>query len=392
MPTGRRGNATSQASMAAARLHARLHTDLSRPVDVFKIVQELGIWLNSRPLGNLFGFYLRQGDALGIFLNAAHPETLQRYTCAHELGHHLLGHDSNLDDASDIDGLGGGTPAQERAAQVFAGNFLMPLGLVNRVLRRLGLYDQSLSASDVYEVSRELDVSYTATVWRLRTLDRLDGPTATAYTRSGAAAAKYALRGGPPHGSARGDLWVVDKAGDDLIGKCRVGDEVLLRLVENRSTGYVWQIEEPTRSPLGVGEGLEWDGGENLTSLLAEGDELTGLAGDGVFRVAADQHREIEAIDVSAFGPPRRDEVLALADDPEHSWLREVLGRGGIREIAVIAENRGDGTLRVDLKPPWDNSAAALSTVSLNVRVVAQHELDGFARLQPLAHVSRLAS
>jgi Zn-dependent peptidase ImmA (M78 family) len=212
MPAGRRGGLNADASMAAARLHARLHTDLSRPVDIFRIVQELGIWLSCRPLGNLFGFYLRQDDALGICLNAAHPETLQRYTCAHELGHHLLGHASNLDDATDIEGLGGATPAQERAAQVFAGSFLMPLELVNRVLRRLGLYDKplTLSAADVYQVSRELDVSYTATIWRLRALDRIDGPTAAGYAKAGAAAAKSELRGGAPHGSARAALWVID--------------------------------------------------------------------------------------------------------------------------------------------------------------------------------------
>jgi Zn-dependent peptidase ImmA (M78 family) len=378
--------------MAAARLHARLHTDLSRPVDVFKIVQELGIWLSSRPLGNLFGFYLQQGDALGICLNAAHPETLQRYTCAHELGHHLLGHESNLDDASDIDGLGGGIPAQERAAQVFAGNFLMPLGLVNRVIRRLDLHGQSLSASDVYEISRELDVSYTATVWRLRTLDLLDGPTAGAYAKAGAAAAKYALRGGPPRSSARADLWVVDHAGDDLVTRCRVGDEVLLRLVENRSTGYVWQIEEPTTFSLEMGERLVWDGDENLTSLLVGSSEPTALAGESILRVAADLHREVETVGVSALGTPRSDELLAIDNEREHAWLREVLGQGGIREIAIIAENIGDGTLRIELKRRWDNTAAALAAVSLNIKVVPQHQLDGFARLQPPAHVARLAA
>ena len=379
--------------MAAARLHARLHTDLSGPVDVFRIVQELGIWLNSRPLGNLFGFYLRQDDALGICLNAGHPETLQRYTCAHELGHHLLGHASNLDDAADIDGAGGSTPAQEQAAQAFAGNFLMPLGLVNRVLRRLDLYDRSLTATDVYRISRELDVSYTATVWRLRSLDRLDGPTAAAYAKAGAAAAKRVLRGGPPSGSARADLWVIEQAGDDLIGKCRVGDEILLRLVENRSTGYVWQIEEPAGPSSGPApEVLAWDGGQNLATQATRAGQLALPGTDDVLRVAADRHLELGT-------SPRPPELASgpsqpatASSDSSQSWLREVLGTGGVREIAVIAENRGDGLLRVDLRPPWDMDAPAVATVSLIIRVVMPHELDGFAPRQPLAHVARLAA
>jgi Zn-dependent peptidase ImmA (M78 family) len=378
--------------MAAARLHANLHTDFSRPVDIFRIVQELGIWLSSRPLGNLFGFYLRQGGALGICLNATHPETLQRYTCAHELGHHLLGHQSYLDDAADIDGLGGSTPAQERAAQVFAGNFLMPLGLVNRVLRRLGLYGESLTATDVYQVSRELDVSYTATIWRLRALDRIDGPTAVRYAKAGAAAAKTALRGGPPHNSARADLWVVEKVGDDRIGRCRVGDEILLRLIENRSTGYVWKIEEPAPTPSNEPtERLVWDGGEGIGARAAHPAQLALPTAGEVLRIAADHHREIENRQTSELESVPA-EIAAEFDEANHSWLREVLGTGGVREIAVIAENQGNGILRVDLKPPWDPDAQAMATVNLAIRVVTQHELDGFASPQLIAYVAHLAA
>jgi Zn-dependent peptidase ImmA (M78 family) len=381
--------------MAAARLHARLHTDLSRPVDVFRIVQELGIWLNSRPLGNLFGFYLRQGDALGICLNASHPETLQRYTCAHELGHHLLGHTSNLDDASDIDALDGGTPEQERAAQAFAGNFLMPLGLVNRVLRRLDLYDKSLTASDVYLVSRELDVSYTAATWRLRALDRITGPAATAYVKAGAAAAKESLRGGPPHGSARADLWVIEND-DDVVGKCRVGDELLLRLVENRSTGYIWQIEEPAAedSPEHTAQ-LAWNGSDLLTGRVDTSSRQSALPVTmDVLRVAEDRHREAEAAHMSGqtTSMPPLPGLGVDTDNAEHAWLRQALGVGGLREIAVVAESQGDGLLQVSLKPPWDMEADPMATIRLVIRVVPQHELDGFASLQPRAHVARLAA
>lgn len=382
--------------MAAARLHARLHTDLSRPVDVFRIVQELGIWLNSRPLGNLFGFYLRRDEALGICLNASHPETLQRYTCAHELGHHLLGHGSNLDDAMAIDGRGGGTPGEERAAQVFAGSFLMPLGLVNRVLRRLGLYDKPLAASDVYKVSRDLDVSFTAAVWRLRTLDRLDGSTAMAYANAGAAAAKASLRWGePPHGSARADLWVVESTDDDLIAKCRIGDEILLRLVENRSTGYVWQIETLVNDSVRYQEAsLVWDGGEVLLVQEARNSGQLALpTAREVLRVVEDRHREAESFGTSELGlGPRTNDVVGAADDQDHSWLRQALGVGGFRQIVVIAESTGDGILRLELKPPREQDTTVMATVSLTVRVRPSHELDGFADRQSVTHVARLAA
>lgn len=395
MSPTRRSGSVADASMAAARLHARLHTDLTRPVDIFRIVQELGIWLNSRPLGNLFGFYLRQDDALGICLNAAHPETLQRYTCAHELGHHLLGHTSNLDKASDINGLDGGTPDQERAAQAFAGNFLMPLGLVNRVLRRLDLYDKSLTASDVYLVSRELDVSYTAATWRLQALDRITGPAAAAYVKAGAAAAKESLRGGPPHGSARADLWIIEDD-DDVVDKCRVGDELLLRLVENRSTGYIWHIEEPAADgSLEHAARLTWNGSDLLTERVNSASKQPVLpVTRDVLRVAEDRHREADAAHRSerSSSMAALPELMADADNPEHAWLRQAVGVGGLREIAVVAESQGDGLLQVSLKPPWDMEADPMATIRLVIRVVPQHELDGFASLQPRAHVARLAA
>ena len=36
----------ADASMAAARTHARLKLPSDRPIDIFSIVQQLGIWLN----------------------------------------------------------------------------------------------------------------------------------------------------------------------------------------------------------------------------------------------------------------------------------------------------------------------------------------------------------
>ena len=172
-----------------------------------------------------------------------------------------------------------------------------------------------------------------------------------------------------------------------------MGDEILLRLVENRSTGYTWQIEEPAgTSSVAVPEVLAWDGGQNLAAYPMRTGQLALPSTDDVLRVAADRHLEIETSPRPpelASGPSQS---TATSSEPNQAWLREVLGTGGVREIAVIAENRGDGLLRVELRPPWDAEAPAVATVSLVIRVVAPHELDGFAARQPLAHVARLAA
>ena len=60
-----------------------------------------------------------------IELNPSFAETAKRFSIAHELGHRILAHS------------GCGTdPGQEREANIFAAELLMPLGLVKAALKR----------------------------------------------------------------------------------------------------------------------------------------------------------------------------------------------------------------------------------------------------------------
>ena len=142
---------------------------------------------------------------------------------------------------------------------------------------------------------------------------------------------------------------------------------------------------------MGATEPLAWDGGQTLTTQATRAGQLALPTTEDVIRVAADRHRET----VTGQAPELESASLVsvvVSDDADQSWLREVLGSGGLREIVVIAENPGDGLLKVDLKPPWDADAPAVATVTLVIRVVPPHELDGFAPLQSRAHVARLAA
>jgi Zn-dependent peptidase ImmA (M78 family) len=369
----------SDASMAAARLHARLHTDQTKPVDVFAVVQDLGIWITTQPLGSLFGFYLRQNGALGICLNARHPETLQRYTCAHELAHHVLGHGSSLDEHDEVDAWGATSSVEERAAQVFAGNFLMPLGLVNRVMRRLGLYGQPLGAPEIYEISREMDVSFTAAVWRLRTLDRVTQETANLAVQRGAAAAKEQLRNGPPVSAARADLWTVQETSGSAEFSCRVGDEILIQLPENRSTGRTWLIEVADAPEMVVGneQHVSWDGGIGL-ELVGTGDAHVARPSSSPLRIAEDRH--IEAPTAASPSNTRTDEATPNLNGQE--WLRETLGVEGTRKIEVVADSEGDYSMHLVLRPSWATDDEPLSTVTVSVDVRPTHQLEGFSQRQ----------
>jgi len=152
---------------AAQREHQRLTTDMYGRVAIFDTIEDERIWLIFRRLHSLYGAYKRQGDAAGIIINSHHPLTVQRFTGAHEYGHHVLGHLASADDESHI--IRHPQNLQEVAAQAFAGEFLMPIQLVNYVLRTMGLRGKSLSLTprQVYEIALELGVSYGAAVTQL---------------------------------------------------------------------------------------------------------------------------------------------------------------------------------------------------------------------------------
>lgn len=371
--------ALAEASMQAQRLHARLRTDYTRPVDVFGVVQEMGIWLASRPLGGgLYGFYLRQGDAAGIVLNASHPEYLQRYTCAHELGHHVLGHHSHLDEREDVIGDAPADRYDEHAAQMFAANFLMPLQAVNRVQRRLGVpRDHAPTAAQVYAMSRELDVSFSAMAWQLVNLQRLPTPQASEMVVAGAAATKRSMRPGPhPRGDNRADLVVIDEPGRDLPVLVRPGDELRIRVTENASTGYLWQVGTPEENQHYNDQhaGLNWDGGIGIAAPTTGADE------------PRRQDPPVVLVGDNYSAPTARAGEGATDDLP--TALGTVDGK---REFVFLADHPGRHELVLSLQRPWQG-AGAREEVTTRVRVGPRHALDGIAEEQVRGHVARLAA
>lgn len=80
--------------------------------------------------GDVDGAYLPDDSGAGatIFLNGRRPLVRQRFTLAHELGHHVLSHGSSVDDthALEGDGWAGGQAMDERCANAFAAELLIP--------------------------------------------------------------------------------------------------------------------------------------------------------------------------------------------------------------------------------------------------------------------------
>jgi Zn-dependent peptidase ImmA (M78 family)/DNA-binding XRE family transcriptional regulator len=107
-------------------------------VPVHDLCRRCGVLLLQRSFPEALSgliFAYEEGAVIGV--NSEHPETRQRFTTAHELGHYLLGHHERSGDYEDrfhID-LTEGTPPgfdwrAERSANDFAADLLMPRKLI----------------------------------------------------------------------------------------------------------------------------------------------------------------------------------------------------------------------------------------------------------------------
>lgn len=165
----------NRAERAAIDLLERLSiTEIPTPVET--ITRRLGIDLRSEePLeGELSAIlYQAEGSQVVIGVNAGHAPVRQRFSIAHELGHHELHKDAlyvdgfiRRDDKSSL-----ALDSQEIEANAFAAELLMPQDIViqevERHLSKTGLADP---AKLIRQLAKTFDVSEQAMAIRLTNL------------------------------------------------------------------------------------------------------------------------------------------------------------------------------------------------------------------------------
>ena len=149
-----------QLHLRAVREATRMRADLGiGPADSicpFDVALTLGLVVQFAALPSLEGMY--DADSQSIVVGSQRPPGRRRFTCAHELGHHVFGHGTRLDqlDASDSE--------EEYLADSFAAAFLMPKTAIDAALSRRGWAQQTLTAEMIFTVSQDLGVGYATLV------------------------------------------------------------------------------------------------------------------------------------------------------------------------------------------------------------------------------------
>ena len=160
---------------AAMRLRMQLDIPSTEATCIYDVAEKLGIELRFVDIPSMEGMYVRAStnDSQPIILvSALRPAGRQATTAAHELGHHVFGHGTRIDEyiTSDDDP---GEPTttldpEEFAANVFAGFFLMPKVAVDRAFAVRGWTPIGAQPHQVFAIAGWLGVGYSTLIHHMR--------------------------------------------------------------------------------------------------------------------------------------------------------------------------------------------------------------------------------
>ncbi len=101
-----------------------------------------------------------------IILSSLRPLTRRAFTCAHELGHHVFGHGSTIDELKDEAECEAFNPV-EFLVEAFAGYLLMPAQGVKRAFSSRKIRMESATPEEIYTVASSFGVGYKTLIGHL---------------------------------------------------------------------------------------------------------------------------------------------------------------------------------------------------------------------------------
>lgn len=227
--------------LAATGARERVRTAGYTRINPVEIAEGDGVPVMVRPLDKLLGAFLNPEGSPGILVNSQRPIGMVHLTCAHELGHYFLDHETTTDEHIEY---GDSASPNERAANEFAYHLLMPKWLVVHVMTKKGWGIPDIQhPGAVYQLSLRLGVSYRAMVWTLRRIKYLQPDRASQIATIAPKTLKEAAS--PDHQAPAdgGDVWLLDPRDQDFVIEPRAADRFILRLPNHAGSGYIWTAD-----------------------------------------------------------------------------------------------------------------------------------------------------
>ena len=197
------------------------------PLNVFDLCERLAPKVRVRLADySMEGCYFRSDRPL-IEISALRPIGRRVFNAAHELGHHMFGHGSRIDELQDEDRPEPQDDPEEILANAFARSLLMPRIGLRRAFTAKGWSIKNPTAEQVFVVACQFGVGYLTLVNHLAYgLGEINRSQATSLTRVRLPAIRRSLLGSA--GSDR--LWVGDQHYSMPFLDTEVGTTLLLPL------------------------------------------------------------------------------------------------------------------------------------------------------------------
>lgn len=162
-----RTNLAREALEGALEVREKVGLGFSAPLNIFDLCDRLVP--NVRVLFvdySMEGCYLRSNRPL-IKLSALRPLVRRVFNCAHELGHHVFGHGSRIDELQDESRSDPQSNPEEFLADTFAGFLLMPKLGVRKAFTVRGWNIANATPEQVYTVACHFGVGYSTLLTHL---------------------------------------------------------------------------------------------------------------------------------------------------------------------------------------------------------------------------------
>lgn len=148
--------ATQIASKAIKARKKYLGAGAHIPICPYSLCEAMGVDLRFVKIPSFEGMYIAKQNL--VLISSERPEGRKRFTCAHEIGHHELGHGTVIDEMLEC----GSNKTEEQEADLFASMLLMPSSAITRSLTKYGVTADNISPVDAYILSKYFGVSYQA--------------------------------------------------------------------------------------------------------------------------------------------------------------------------------------------------------------------------------------
>lgn len=143
---------------AALQVRQMLGVNLHSPICIYDACDKLGVQVRFAEINSMEGMYY-QGPPPRILIGARRPLPRRNFTCGHELGHHIFGHGSTIDQLQEETASETWQP-DEFLVNAFSAAILMPHVGLKRAFNVRSITPEAASAEAIFSISCNFGIGY----------------------------------------------------------------------------------------------------------------------------------------------------------------------------------------------------------------------------------------